>query len=262
MKARTARMGSPGTNGAVTAAVLIIGDEILSGRTQDTNLRDIARYLGAHGVDLAEARTVPDVMEEIVAALNALRARYDYVVTTGGIGPTHDDITADAVAEAFGVKLYEHPDILEMMSARFGDQLNAARRRMARVPEGGDLVKNPVQGPPGFTIGNVFVLAGVPQIMRGMLEDVGPRLKGGAVVIAQTVRVEGSGEGTLAEPLETVAKAHPAMSLGSYPFFGPDGYGSNLVLRGRDPDEVEAAIVELIAALKGAGVDNVKRLEA
>jgi molybdopterin-biosynthesis enzyme MoeA-like protein len=123
-------------------------------------------------------------------------------------------------------------------------------------------VKNPVQGPPGFTIGNVFVLAGVPQIMRGMLEDVGPRLKGGAVTIAQTVRVEGSGEGTLAEPLERVAKAHPAMSLGSYPFFGADGYGSNLVLRGRDPAEVEEAIVELIAALTEVGVENVRRVEA
>jgi molybdenum cofactor synthesis domain-containing protein len=246
----------------VTAAVLIIGDEILSGRTQDTNLRDIARYLGTHGVDLSEARTVPDVMEEIITALNALRARYDYVITTGGIGPTHDDITADAVAEAFGVKLYEHPEILELMTARFGDQLNAARRRMARVPEGGELVKNPVQGPPGFTIGNVFVLAGVPQIMRGMLEDVGPRLKGGAVVIAQTVRVEGSGEGTLAEPLETVAKAHPSMSLGSYPFFGADGYGSNLVLRGRDAEELERAVVELIAALGAVGVENVKRIDA
>jgi molybdenum cofactor synthesis domain-containing protein len=168
-------MGSPAGADRVTAGVLIIGDEILSGRTQDTNLRDIALYLGVHGVDLAEARTVPDVLEEIVAALDALRSRYDYVITTGGIGPTHDDITADAVAAAFGVELYEHPDILAMMQARWGDQLNAARRRMARVPVGGDLVKNPVQGPPGFTIGNVFVLAGVPMIMRGMLEDVGWR---------------------------------------------------------------------------------------
>ncbi|HEY9216726.1 MAG TPA: competence/damage-inducible protein A, partial [Phenylobacterium sp.] len=169
-------MGSPGGE-AVTAAVLIIGDEILSGRTQDTNLRDIARYLGVFGVDLAEARTVPDVMEEIIAALNALRERYDYVITTGGIGPTHDDITADAVAQAFGVELYEHPDIIGMMESRWGaGNVTGARRRMARIPVGGDLVKNPVQGPPGFTIGNVFVLAGVPQIMRGMLEDVGPRL--------------------------------------------------------------------------------------
>ncbi|HEX3888025.1 MAG TPA: molybdopterin-binding protein [Phenylobacterium sp.] len=246
----------------VTAAVLIIGDEILSGRTQDTNLRDIARYLGVHGVDLAEARTVPDVHEEIVAALDALRHRYDYVITTGGIGPTHDDITADAVATAFGVELYEHPEIIAMMQARPGMELNAARRRMARVPVGGGLVKNAVQGPPGFTIGNVFVLAGVPAIMRGMLEDVGPRLKGGAVTIARTVRVEGSGEGVIAAPLEAVAKAHPGMSLGSYPFFGAEGYGSNLVLRGRDPDELAATVEELVAALKRAGIENLREIVA
>ena len=248
---------SAGQGELVTAAVLIIGDEILSGRTQDTNLRDIARYLGVHGVDLAEARTVPDVMEEIIAALNALRARYDYVITTGGIGPTHDDITADAVAEAFGVELYEHPDIIAMMAARWGGEINAARRRMARVPVGGDLVKNPVQGPPGFTIGNVFVLAGVPQIMRGMLEDVGPRMRHGAVVLSRTVRVEGTGEGAIAAPLEAVAKAHPAMSLGSYPFFTEGLYGSNLVLRGRDAEELEAVVGELIAALEAAGVAKV-----
>lgn len=246
----------------VRAAVLIIGDEILSGRTQDTNLRDIARYLGVLGVDVAEVRVVPDVLEEIVEALNALRRRYDYVLTTGGIGPTHDDITADAVAAAFGVELFEHPEIIAMMEARFGDQLNAARRRMARVPVGGDLVKNPVQGPPGFTIGNVFVLAGVPQIMRGMLEDVGPRLRGGRPVVSRTVRVEGSGEGALAAPLEIVAKAHPNMSLGSYPFFTPEGYGSNLVLRGRDPAEVEAVVGELIATLEGAGIAGAREVEA
>jgi molybdenum cofactor synthesis domain-containing protein len=240
----------------VTAAVLIIGDEILSGRTQDTNLRDIARYLGVHGVDVAEARTAPDVMEEIVAALNALRARYDYVITTGGIGPTHDDITADAVAQAFGVELHEHPEIIALLKARVGMDLNAARRRMARVPQGGDLVKNPVSGPPGFTIGNVFVLAGVPSIMRGMLEDVGPRLRGGAVTVSRTVRVEGSGEGVIAAPLEAVAKAHPDMSLGSYPFFGDGKFGSNLVLRGRDPDELSTVVDELIAALAAAGVAN------
>jgi molybdenum cofactor synthesis domain-containing protein len=246
----------------VTAAVLIIGDEILSGRTQDTNLRDIAKYLGVHGVDLAEARTVPDVQAEIVDALNALRARYDYVITTGGIGPTHDDITADAVAAAFGVELYENPEIVEMLGRRFGGEVNAARRRMARIPVGGDLVKNPVQGPPGFTSGTVFVLAGVPQIMRGMLEDVGHRLKGGAVTVSRTVRVEGSGEGVIAAPLEAVAKAHPALSLGSYPFFGPEGYGSNLVLRGRDAVELEGVVSELIEALKGAGIEQVREIEA
>ena len=197
----------------VTAAVLIIGDEILSGRTQDTNLRDIARYLGVHGVDLAEARTVPDVHEEIIAALDALRGRYDYVITTGGIGPTHDDITADAVAAAFGVKLYEHPEIIAQIEARVrtrpGAVMNAAMRRMARVPEGGELVPAPVAAPPGFTIGNVFVLAGVPTIMRAMPEDVGPRLKGGAVTVSRTVRVEGSGESVIAAPLEAVARGAP-----------------------------------------------------
>lgn len=252
-------MGSPGGE-RVTAAVLIIGDEILSGRTQDTNLRDIARYLGVLGVDLAEARTVPDVLEEIVAALNALRERYDYVITTGGIGPTHDDITADAVAAAFGVDLQEHPEIIAMMQARWGDDLNAARRRMARVPVGGELVKNPVQGPPGFTIGNVFVLAGVPTIMRGMLEDVGPRLRSGAVTISRTLRVEGSGEGAIAAPLETVAKAHPEMSLGSYPFFGPEGFGSHLVLRSRDAEELARAVGELMVALNNAGIEKINEV--
>lgn len=250
-----------GEDDRVTCAVLIIGDEILSGRTQDTNLRDIARYLGVIGVDLAEARTVPDVLGEIVDALNALRSRYDYVITTGGIGPTHDDITADAVAAAFGVELEEHPEILAMMTARWGDQLNAARRRMARVPVGGALVKNPVQGPPGFTIGNVFTLAGVPQIMRGMLEDVGPRMRGGRPTVSRTVRVEGSGEGQIAEPLEAVAKAHPDMSLGSYPFFSADGYGSNLVIRSRDPEQLAAVVAELIEALRRAGIDNVREME-
>ena len=255
-------MSEPSGATVVTAAVLIIGDEILSGRTQDTNLRDIAKYLGVHGVDLCEARTVPDIMEEIIAALNALRDRYDYVITTGGIGPTHDDITADAVAAAFGVELEEHPDILAMMTARWGAELNVARRRMARVPVGGDLVKNPVQGPPGFTIGNVFVLAGVPVIMRGMLEDVGPRLRTGAVVLSRTVRVEGTGEGAIAAPLEMVAKAHPAMSLGSYPFFTEGLYGSNLVLRGRNAEELEATVAELIATLTEAGVPGAKEVVA
>ena len=155
------------------------------------------------------------------------------------------------------MELYEHPDIIAMMAARWGGEVNGARRRMARIPVGGDLVKNPVQGPPGFTIGNVFTLAGVPQIMRGMLEDVGPRMRGGRPTVSRTVRVEGSGEGVIAAPLEAVAKAHPDMSLGSYPFYGADGYGSNLVLRSRDADQLGEVVVELIAALKGAGIENV-----
>jgi molybdenum cofactor synthesis domain-containing protein len=246
----------------VTAAVLIIGDEILSGRTQDTNLNFIAKYLGTYGVDLAEARVVPDIKEEIIAALNALRTKYDYVITTGGIGPTHDDITADCVAEAFGVELYEHPEIIEMMQSRWQGELNAARRRMARVPVGGSLVRNAVQGPPGFQIGNVFVLAGVPMVMRGMMDDVMPRLRTGAVVISKTVRVEGAGEGVIAEPLAALAKAHPDLSIGSYPFFGPQGYGSNLVVRGRDGELVEQTVDELIAALADIGAKTIARVDA
>jgi len=247
----------------VTAAVLIIGDEILSGRTQDTNLNSIAKFLAQYGVDLAEARVVGDVPDEIIAAVNALRTRYDYLFTTGGIGPTHDDITADCVAAAFGLTLYEHPEIMALLEARWGvGQVNAARRRMARVPKGGTLVKNPVQGPPGFQIGNVFVLAGVPLIMRGMLEDIGHRLKTGAVVISKTLRVDGSGEGVIAAPLEAVAKAHPDLSLGSYPFFGEAGFGSQLVIRGRDAGEVEATIGELESALRAAGVEQIRLLDA
>ena len=246
----------------VTAAVLVIGDEILSGRTQDVNLNAIAKYLGAYGVDLAEARVIGDNEDDIVAALNALRTRYNYVVTTGGIGPTHDDITADCVAKAFGVELQEDEEIVAAMTARFGEPPNAARRRMARIPVGGSKVINPVNGPPGFQIGNVFVLAGVPSIMRGMLQDVGHRLKGGKVVIARTVRVDGFGEGVIALPLETVAKAHPSLSLGSYPFFSADGYGANLVIRGRDEGEVAATVDELVAALQAVGVTNITRVDA
>jgi molybdenum cofactor synthesis domain-containing protein len=245
----------------VTAAVLIIGDEILSGRTQDTNLNFIAKSLATFGVDVAEARVVGDIKAEIIAALNVLRARYDYVVTTGGIGPTHDDITADCVAEAFGVPLEEHPEIIAMMASRWAGELNPARRRMARVPVGGTLVKNPVQGPPGFQIGNVFVLAGVPTIMRGMMEDVGPRMRPGAVVISRTVRVEGAGESAMAAPLEAVASRHPRLSLGSYPFFGPEGFGSNLVIRGRDGAEVFATVEELIGVLDGVGAKAILRVD-
>ena len=246
----------------VTGAVLIIGDEILSGRTQDTNLNAIAKMFGQYGVDLVEARVVGDLESHIIAALNVLRTTYDYVITTGGIGPTHDDITADCVAKAFGVELHEHPEIIAMLTARWGGEVNAARRRMARIPRGGSLIKNPVQGPPGFQLGNVFVLAGVPLIMRGMLEDVGPRLRTGRVVISRTVRVEGIGEGVIAAPLETLAKEHPDLSLGSYPFFGDGGFGSNLVVRGRDADEVAATVAALLAAVDGLGASRVFELVA
>ncbi len=253
-------MGVKG-EGVVTAAVLVIGDEILSGRTQDTNLNAIARYLGAYGVDVAEARVVGDEEAEIIAALDALRTRYDYVLTTGGIGPTHDDITADCVAKAFGVALEEDAEIIAAMTARFGEPPNQARRRMARIPVGGSKVINPVNGPPGFQIGNVFVLAGVPSIMRGMLQDIGHRLKTGKVVLARTVRVEGFGEGVIAAPLEAVAKAHPTLSLGSYPFFSAEGYGANLVIRGRDLEELTLTVQEVMAALEAAGVTTARLVE-
>lgn len=233
----------------VTAAVLIIGDEILSGRTADVNLNAIARFVAAHGVELAEARVVGDVKADIVAALQALVTRWDYVFTTGGIGPTHDDITAECVAEALGVVLNEDAEIIAEMTARYGEPPNAARRRMARIPEGGSKIKNPMSGPPGFQIGKVFVLAGVPRIMQGMLEDIGWRLEGGAKMLSRTLRVEGAGEGSIAALLEGVALAHPALSLGSYPFFGPDGYGANLVVRGYEAAEIEAALAELTAVL-------------
>ena len=245
-----------------TAALLVIGDEILSGRTKDVNIGATADFCTDLAIDLMEVRVVADVEADIIAAVNALRARYTYVFTTGGIGPTHDDITADSVAKAFGVTAPEHPEIMAMLRERWGEP-NAARRRMAHVPEGGTLVKNPVQGPPGFQKENVFVLAGVPAIMRGMLDDVGPRLRTGAVVVSRTVRVTGTGEGTIAAPLEAVAKAHPDLSIGSYPFFAPpDLYGASLVIRGRDPAEVDAAVEELVAVLTEAGVKGIERLEA
>ena len=246
----------------VTAAVLVIGDEILSGRTADTNINAIARFLGPYGIDLREVRIVPDVHGEIVEAVRALSGRWDYLFTTGGIGPTHDDITADAVAEAMGVELAEDAEVIALLTARMGEPPNAARRRMARIPPGAAKIKHPQGGPPGFQVGDVFVMAGVPGIMKGMLEDVGPRLRTGAVTHARTLRVAGTGEGVLAAPLEAVAKAHRDMSLGSYPFFTPDGYGANLVVRGRDAAQVDAVVEELRAALASAGVTGVEAVQA
>jgi molybdenum cofactor synthesis domain-containing protein len=241
---------------APTAAVLIIGDEILSGRTADTNLNTIARFLSALGIDLMEARTVGDRPGQIVEALNALKTAHDYVFSTGGIGPTHDDITADCVARAFEVGIDEHPEALAILERRYGDELNAARRRMARIPDGGVLIANPVTDAPGFQIGNVFVMAGVPKIMTAMLEDVAPRLRTGAVVHARTLRVSGVGEGVIAAPLAEAARATRDLSFGSYPFgAGSEGeIGTNLVVRGRDAEAVEAAIQALATRLTAESV--------
>jgi molybdenum cofactor synthesis domain-containing protein len=245
------------TDANPAAAVLIIGDEVLSGRTQDTNSHTLARFLTALGIDLLEIRVVGDRTEQIVEALNALRAAHDYVFTTGGIGPTHDDITADAVAQAFGVGLPEHPEALAVLERRYGAELNAPRRRMARIPEGGSLIANPVTDAPGFQIGNVFVMAGVPKIMTAMLEDVAPRLRTGAVVASRTIRVTGVGEGAVADILSAAARANRALSFGSYPFgLGSVGeIGTHLVVRGREAAVVEGAVEDLLADLAEAGIE-------
>ena len=237
----------------ITAAVLVIGDEILSGRTLDTNIGYIAKLLGTLGIDLCEARVVLDVEGEIVAAVNALRARYTYVFTTGGIGPTHDDITADAVAKAFGVGIDYHPEAFAMLAARYQPgEFNAMRKRMARVPDGATLIRNSVSTAPGFQIGNVFVMAGVPMIMRAMMEDVAPRLARGAVVSTATVSAK-IPEGRIAAALAQIQSEHRTVAIGSYPFYAPEGPGVQLVVRGRDEGEVEAATaaIEHVLAVEG-----------
>jgi molybdenum cofactor synthesis domain-containing protein len=241
--------------GEITAAILVIGDEILSGRTQDTNTNAIARFLGALGIDLKEVRVVGDVEDEIVAGLNALRARYTYVFTTGGIGPTHDDITADAIAKAFGVGIDYHPEALQALAARFKPgEFNEMRKRMARIPFGASLVKNKVSAAPGFQIGNVFVMAGVPMIMRAMLEDLAPRLSRGQIVHAVTISAP-IGEGTIAAALAELQTRSPTVSIGSYPWYREDGFGVQLVARGRDAAAVEKAAQGIEEILRSAGVE-------
>ena len=238
-----------------TAAVLVIGDEILSGRTQDTNTNYIAKQLGALGIDLREARIVGDVEDEIVAALNALRARYTYVFTTGGIGPTHDDITADAVAKAFGVGIDYHPEALAMLGARYKPgEFNEMRKRMARIPLGAELVRNTASVAPGIHIGNVYVMAGVPMIMRAMMEDIAPHLRRGAVVHAATVQAR-IGEGRIAEGLMKIQNDFPELALGSYPYYRDDGFGVQLVARGRDAARVEAAAQAIESMLRAEGAE-------
>jgi molybdenum cofactor synthesis domain-containing protein len=237
-----------------TAAVLAIGNEILSGRTQDTNSNTVARFLGPFGIDLKEIRVVGDVEPTIIEALNTLRARYSYVFTTGGIGPTHDDITADAVAKAFGVGIDFHPEALALLAARFADpaDFNQMRRRMARIPEGASLIRNPVSAAPGFQIGNVFVLAGVPSIMRAMLDDIAPRLSRGRPVLSITVAAQVA-EGAIAGPLAVIQARFPEVAIGSYPVYRSDGYGVQLVARGFDLSQVEKVAAELTAMLQAAG---------
>lgn len=237
------------TSHSPTAAVLLIGDEILSGRTKDKNLGYIADYLTALGIDLKEARIVADIEAEIVVAVNSLRARYTYLFTTGGIGPTHDDITADSVGAAFGVPVEHHPDAVAILLAYFkeiGREPNEARMRMARVPKGATLINNPVSRAPGFQMENVFVMAGVPKIMQAMMEQIEPRLAKGVVMESRTVTVLG-GEGDLAAPLGEIQKRYPAVIIGSYPFESPVGFAAKLVLRSRERDALDQAEAEVKA---------------
>ncbi|MFI5013465.1 MAG: competence/damage-inducible protein A [Hyphomicrobiales bacterium] len=241
----------------ITAGLLVIGDEILSGRTKDKNIGYIAEYLTAIGIDLSEVRVVLDVQEEIVAALNALRPRYTYVFTTGGIGPTHDDITADAVAVAFGVPIDHDPRAVALMRERFPNaDLNEARMRMARIPEGAELVANPVSKAPGFWIGNVIVMAGVPQIMHAMLDDVAPHLKTGRKMLSETIPA-GMREGDIGTPLAEIARAHKDVMIGSYPFSNEGRPDTNLVVRSRDAQALAAAksaVETMLATLRANGI--------
>jgi molybdenum cofactor synthesis domain-containing protein len=238
----------------VTAAILVIGDEILSGRTKDKNIGYIAEYLTGLGIDVREVRVVPDVEDEIVAAVNTLRARYSYLFTTGGIGPTHDDITADSIAKAFGVSIDVDERAVAMLLQRMArEDLNEARLRMARIPDGAELVENPISRAPGFRLGNVIVMAGVPAIMQAMLDNVAPGLVGGTPVTSVTIEAGALPEGLYAKPLGEVAKAHPALSIGSYPSYSAAGFANRIVVRGRDEAEIEAAVTAINAFLAELG---------
>jgi len=235
-----------------TAAMLVIGDEILSGRTRDANMYHLAGTLTGVGIDLTEVRVVSDKQSAIVAAVQALSAAYDYVFTSGGIGPTHDDITADCIAAAFGRTIDVREDARSLLAAHYaksGSELNAARLRMARIPEGAALIENPVSVAPGFIVENVYVMAGVPSVFRAMVETVMPTLTGGAPLISETVRID-RGEGDIAAPLGALADKYPALSMGSYPFQKKNGaYGSNIVIRGTDHADIRRAVEELTAVL-------------
>lgn len=244
-------MSSPAT---ITAALIVIGDEILSGRTKDVNIGATADFCTDLGINLKEVRVVSDETDDIVEAVNALRARYTYVFTTGGIGPTHDDITADAVAKAFGVALPINPQARAMLEARWketGTEVNEARLRMARIPEGADLIVNSVSAAPGFRIGNVHVMAGVPIIMRAMLEALAPTLQGGKKVLSRTVKAA-VGEGTVGGPLGALQAQYPDVKMGSYPQMGKDRVMTELVLRSSDEALLEEATAKVQAMVDAA----------
>jgi molybdenum cofactor synthesis domain-containing protein len=242
----------------VTASVLVIGNEILSGRTKDANLNYLATELNAIGVRLLEARVVADVPEAIVKAVNELRAAYDYVFTTGGIGPTHDDITSECVAKAFGVALIKDPRAVKLLTDHYGEaNLTEARLRMAHLPEGAAIVDNPISTAPGFQIGNVFVLAGVPAICRAMFDGVKGRLKVGDRMLSATVSGY-VGEGVIAKGLGALQERYPQLEIGSYPFFRQGRFGASFVLRGTDAAAIKAATEELRAIIRGLGAEPIE----
>lgn len=227
--------------------MLVIGDEILSGRTRDANMHFLAGEFTKRGVDLAEVRIVSDDRAAIVNALTALRDSFDVVVTSGGIGPTHDDITADCVAEAFDVHIDVRDDARAILAEHYdrsGKELNEARLRMARIPDGATLIENPVSAAPGFTIGNVHVMAGVPSVFQAMVASVLPTITGGAPMLSQSLRVE-RGEGDIAGPLRILAEEFTDLSFGSYPFYDEGVHGANIMVRGTDPGRVDAAMTRL-----------------
>jgi len=235
----------PQTSDTVTAALVVIGEEILSGRTRDENISHIARYLNDIGIALREIRVVADLEDEIIAAVNALRARYDYVFTTGGIGPTHDDVTTEAIAAAFGVRAPIDPRAVEAMRQHYrGRELNRARLRMARIPEGAELIDNPISSAPGFMLDNVIVMAGIPNIMQVMLDAVAPRLKKGRPMLSNSVRIAAA-EGDVAPGLFELQAANPKVQIGSYPFFEGGELGTYVVLRSVDA----ALLAEALKAL-------------
>ncbi|KIC16598.1 competence/damage-inducible protein A [Leisingera sp. ANG-DT] len=235
-----------------TAAMLVIGDEILSGRTRDANMHYLAGELTKHGIDLKEVRVVSDDEAAIIAAVRALSRAFDHVFTSGGIGPTHDDITADCIAKAFEAHLDVRDDARAILQAHYdtqGLEMNAARLRMARIPDGAVLIDNPVSAAPGFTIGNVHVMAGVPMIFQAMVASVMPTLTGGRPMLSQTLRVL-RGEGEIAAPLRALAEAYGDLSVGCYPFQKDGAFGANVVIRGTDGARVDAAMTELAKELE------------
>jgi molybdenum cofactor synthesis domain-containing protein len=235
---------------SVTAGLLVIGDEILSGRTKDKNIGFVAEYLTGIGIDLREVRVVPDIVADIVDALNAMRSRYTYVFTTGGIGPTHDDMTADAIATAFGVEISEDPRVIALLQQWIKlEDMNAARRRMARIPHGAELVENEISKVPGFWIGNVIVMAGVPGIMQAMLSAVAPKLATGSRTLSQAIPAGDVAEGAYAAELGAVAKRHPDLSIGSYPSMVDGHFNNEIVVRGKDAGKIAEAAAAIEAFL-------------